>query len=310
MTSFRSGFIAILGKPNVGKSTLLNALLGQKIAAVSPRPQTTRRRQLGILTTPEAQLVFVDTPGVHTPRHKLGHFFNQEAAEALDGVDVVLFMVDASSEPDDEDRQVAGLLASLRRRPDLVLGLNKLDLVPPSDLEARRAAYQAILSTALDAGLPDVPALAFSTTSRLGLDELVAALTARLPFRPAEFPEDQLTDLYEREIAVELIREAALIFLRDEVPHALAVRLDEFTERGEEGAYIAATLLVERDSQKGIVIGEGGTMLKKIGSAARREIEAMSGRRVFLELRVKVARDWRNDEAALRRLGYKIKRQK
>lgn len=310
MPDFRSGFIAILGKPNVGKSTLVNALLGQKIAAVSPRPQTTRRRQLGILTTPEAQLVFVDTPGVHTPRHKLGRFFNQEAAEALEGVDVILFMVDASSEPDDEDRQVAGLLASMRRRPDLVLGLNKLDLLQPSAAETRRAAYQALVSTALDTAVPDAPALAFSATSRLGLSELVAALTARLPLRPAEFPEDQLTDLYEREIAVELIREAALIFLRDEVPHALAVRLDEFTERGEEGAYIAATLLVERDSQKGIVIGEGGAMLKKIGSAARREIEAMSGRRVFLELRVKVARDWRNDEAALRRLGYKIKRQK
>jgi GTP-binding protein Era len=300
MTDFRSGFIAILGKPNAGKSTLVNTLLGQKIAAVSPRPQTTRRRQLGILTTTEAQLVFVDTPGVHTPRHKLGQFFNQEAEEALDGVDIILFLVDTSTEPDEDDQRIASLLSMLRRRPDVVLGLNKLDLLPAEVLARRRAAYQALV--------PDAPALAFSATSRAGLKELIAVLTARLPVRPPEFPEEQLTDLYEREIAAELIREAALIYLRDEVPHALAVRMDEFTERGEEGAFIAATLFVERDSQKGIVIGEGGAMLKKIGSAARKEIEAMSGRKVFLELRVKLSKNWRDDEDALRRFGYKIKK--
>jgi len=316
INDFRSGFIAILGKPNVGKSTLVNTLLGQKIAAVSPRPQTTRRRQLGILTTTDAQLVFVDTPGVHIPRHKLGQFFNQEAEEALDGVDIILFLVDASTEPDEDDQRIASLLSTLRRRPDLVLGLNKLDLLSAEALAARRTAYQALVpavlsagaSTALDTGVQDVPVLAFSATSRAGLNELVAALKARLPVRPPEFPEEQLTDLYEREIAAELIREAALIYLRDEVPHALAVRLDEFTERGEEGAFIAATLFVERDSQKGIVIGEGGAMLKKIGSAARKEIEAMSGRKVFLELRVKLSKNWRDDEDALRRFGYKIKK--
>jgi GTPase len=300
MTDFHSGFIAILGKPNVGKSTLVNSLLGQKIAAVSPRPQTTRRRQLGILTTPNAQLVFVDTPGVHAPRSKLGQFFNQEAEEALDGVDIILFLVDASSEPDEDDLRIAAMLASMRRRPDLVVGLNKIDLLPVDVLETRQVAYQALVAGA--------PALAFSATSRAGLAELTAALASRLPIRPAEFPDDQLTDLYEREIAVELIREAALVFLRNEVPHALAVRLDEFTERGEEGAFISATLFVERESQKGIVIGEGGAMLKKIGSAARKEIEAMSGRKVFLELRVKLAKNWRNDEDALRRFGYKIKK--
>ena len=302
MTDFRSGFIAILGKPNVGKSTLVNALLGQKIAAVSPRPQTTRRRQLGILTLPDAQLVFVDTPGVHTPKHKLGQFFNQEAEEALDGVDVVLFLVDASSEPDEEDRRAAGLLQALRRRPSLVLGLNKMDKVPAKALEPIRAAYQVLL--------PDVPTLAFSAANRKGLKELLEAFTALLPVRPAEFPEDQITDLYEKEIAAELIREAALVFLRDEVPHALAVRMDEFSERENGNAYIAATLLVEHDSQKGIVIGEKAAMLKKIGSAARMEIEAMSGRKVFLELRVKIDKGWRDDENALRRLGYKIKGKK
>ena len=300
MTDFRSGFIAILGKPNVGKSTLVNTLLGQKIAAVSPRPQTTRRSQLGILTTADAQLVLVDTPGVHTPRNKLGQFFNQEAEEALDGVDIILFLVDAATEPDEDDQRIASLLARLRRKPELVLGLNKLDLLTAEGFEKRRAAYQALV--------PDVLALAFSATSRLGLDELILALTACLLVRPPEFPKEQLTDLYEREIAAELIREAALIFLRAEVPHALAVRIDEFTERGEAGAFIAATLFVERDSQKGIVIGEGGAMLKKIGSAARKEIETMSGRKVFLELRVKLSKNWRDNEDALRRFGYKIKK--
>jgi GTP-binding protein Era len=302
MTDFRSGFITILGKPNVGKSTLINALLGQKIAAVSPRPQTTRRRQLGILTTETAQLIFVDTPGIHAPKHKLGQFLNQEAEEALDGVDIVLFLVDAGQEPDEDDQRIASLLASLRRKPDLLLGLNKIDLVPAEAWETRRNAYQALV--------PDAPAAAFSAVSGRGLDELLAALESRLPVAPPQFPEDQLTDLYEREIAADLIREAALMTLRDEVPHGLNVRIDEFKERSEEMAYIHATIFVERESQKGIVIGEGGRMLKKIGSAARQEIEAMGGRKVFLELRVKVEKDWRNREEVLRRFGYGLKERK
>jgi GTPase len=302
MTDFRTGFITILGKPNVGKSTLVNALLGQKIAAVSPKPQTTRHRQLGILTTETAQLIFVDTPGIHTPHHKLGQFFNQEAEEAIEGVDVALFLVDASAEPDDEDKLVSDIISSLRRKTDLVLVLNKIDVVPAETLDARRAAYQALV--------PNAPVVDISATRRDGLADLLTALESRLPIRPAEYPEDQVTDLYEREIAVELIREAALIYLQQEVPHALAVRLDEFTERENGNAYIAATLFVERDSQKGIVIGEGAMMLKRIGSAARKEIEAMSGRKVYLELRVKVEKDWRDDENALRRFGYKIEKRR
>jgi len=302
MTDFRTGFIAILGKPNVGKSTLVNALLGQKIAAVSPRSQTTRRRQLGILTTETAQLIFVDTPGIHNPRHKLGQFFNQEAEAALEDVDVALFLVDASVEPDEDDHLAADLLRYFKRKPAVVLGLNKTDLVPPTELDARREAYQALV--------PNTPVVNLSATRHDGLPDLLRKLESLLPVRMAEYPEDQVTDLYEREIAVELIREAALVYLLKEVPHALAVRLDEFTERENGNAYIAATLFVERDSQKGIVIGEGGAMLKKIGSAARKEIEAMSGRKVFLELRVKVEKDWRDDENALRRFGYKLEKRR
>ncbi len=301
MTEFRSGFIAIVGRPNAGKSTLVNALLGQKVAAVSPRPQTTRRRQLGILTRADAQLIFVDTPGIHNPRHKLGEYLNQEAEEALDGVDVILYMVDVSTKPTEDDTRIASLLEDLPRRTPLVLAANKIDLIPAEALTPRLAAYQALVKR-------EAKTIAISASRGDGLSELVNLLTSLCPIRPPEYEEDQITDLYEREIAADLIREAALLKLRDEVPHSIAVRVDEFKERDNGMVYIAATIFVERDSQKGIVIGEGGKMLKAIGSAARKEIESMGGHKAFLELRVKVEKDWRNNENVLKRLGYKIKR--
>lgn len=298
--NFRSGFIAIIGRPNAGKSTLVNALLGQKIAAVSPRPQTTRRRQLGILTREDAQLIFVDTPGIHNPRHKLGEILNEEAEEAMDGVDVILFLFDVSAMPTEDDARIAELLNKLPRRTPLVLAANKIDLVAAEALTRRLEAYQALVKR-------EAKVVALSASRRDGLDDLINSLTQLCPVRPAEYEEGQVTDLYEKEIAADLIREAALLKLRDEVPHGIAVRVDEFTERENGVAYISATLFVERESQKGIVIGEGGRMLKKIGTKAREEIESMGGRKVFLELRVKVEKDWRNSESALKRFGYKTK---
>lgn len=303
MNEFRSGFVAIIGRPNVGKSTLVNALLGQKIAAVSPKPQTTRKRQLGILTTESAQLIFVDTPGMHNPRHKLGRFLNQEAEESLEGVDVILWLVDASAKPTDEDKEIASLLNHTPRRTPLVLAANKMDLVPAEALTAHLEAYQASLKK-------EAHVISISAAQNRNLDQLLELLISLSPFRPPEFDEEQVTDSYERDIAADLIREACLQQLRDEVPHGVGVRVDEFTERENGMLYIAATVFVERESQKGIVIGEGGKMLKQIGSSARKEIEEMSGRPVFLELRVKVLKDWRNDENAMRRLGYKIDKRK
>jgi GTP-binding protein Era len=299
---FRSGYVSIIGRPNVGKSTLVNALLGQKIAAVSHKPQTTRRRQLGILTNESAQIIFVDTPGIHKARHKLGEFLNQEAQEVLKEVDVILFLVDSSDEPTDEDLHIAALLKRVSHRAPRFLVLNKIDLVSADELEARAGAYSGLLDQA--------EVRKVSAARGTGLADLQAALIRALPVRGPEFPEDQVTDSYERDIAAELIREAALSNLRDEVPHGVAVRIDEFKERENGVAYIAATLFVERDSQKGIVIGEGGRMLKLIGSAARRAIEEMSARKIYLELRVKVLKEWRKDEQALKRFGYRIKKKK
>lgn len=283
-----------MGRPNVGKSTLVNALLGQKIAAVSPRPQTTRRRQLGILTTPQAQIIFVDTPGLHQPRHKLGENMNQEARAALEHCEAALFIVDASEQPTDEDRLLAALLDKLADRPKTWMVLNKIDRVSSENLTGLEHSYRDLLPTA--------PVIRVSALHGDNIPELLQELISHLPLGEPYFPEEQVTDIYEREIAADLIREACLKILREEIPHGIAVRVDDYKERSETGAYIAATVFVEKESHKAIVIGEKGVMLKRIGTAARQEIEAMSGRKVFLELRVKLRKNWRDDEKVLRQM--------
>ena len=299
MNDFRTGFIAIIGRPNVGKSTLVNALLKQKIAAVSPKPQTTRKRQLGILTGEKYQLVFVDTPGIHKARHKLGEFLNREAEDSLEGMDVILWLVDGSARPNEEDTQIGLVLNKLPRRTPVVLAANKLDLFPADEGSRYVEAYQASLRK-------EARTIFISAAQNQNLNELIELLVSLSPFRAPEFEEDQVTDSYERDIAADLIREACLHKLREEVPHGVGVRIDDFKERENGMLYIGATIFVERESQKGIVIGDGGQMMKAIGSAARKEIETMGGRPVFLELRVKVLKDWRNDENALQRLGYRM----
>ncbi len=293
----RAGYVAVVGRPNVGKSTLINRLLGQKVAAVSPRPQTTRRRQLGILTLDAAQVILVDTPGIHQPVHKLGEFMNAVALQGLADADVILWLVDSREPPAAEDREIAGKIASLKKPPPVILVLNKADLLSDlAILEMRLGEYAPLL--------PSAELMAISSTTGEGITPLLEAVLERLPESPPYFSDEQVTDLYERDIAAELIREAALKHLREEIPHAMAVRIDEFKERNENTAYIAATLLVDKESHKGIVIGRQGSMLKTIGVSARTEIENMSGRRVYLDLRVKVNRNWRNNPDALRWLGY------
>jgi len=294
----KSGFVAVMGRPNVGKSTLINALIGEKIAAVSPWPQTTRKRQLGILTTDLGQIIFVDTPGIHNPFHKLGKRMNEEARSVLEDSDVILIVVDVSQPPNEEDQLLANIILRLTRSIPILIALNKIDLVHSEILEDNSTAFEFLF--------PNKNAH-IQTSATLGdnLDGLVSLLFEYLPDGPPFFPKDQITDLYEREITSDLIREAALYHLRDEVPHSIAVRIDEFTERSGRDAFIAATLFVERDSQKGIVIGKNGKMLKQIGTLARIEVENMSGRKVYLKLRVKVKKNWRNDEASLKLFGFR-----
>ena len=295
-TAYQAGFVAVMGRPNVGKSTLINSLMNQKIAAVSPRPQTTRKRQMGILTMENAQVIFVDTPGVHQPHHKLGENMNQEAIDTLQDSDVILFVVDASQEPDPEDLLLVDLLRDLKRPVPVILALNKIDLVETESLAKNIVRFEKIV--------PQAEPVQISATRGENLDGLLQVILDHLPEGVPFFPEGQVTDLYERDIAADLIRESALNLLRDEIPHGIAIRIDQFIERGDKGAYIEATLFVEKESHKPIVIGQGGKMLKKIGSLARHEIEAMSGRKVFLRIRVKVRKNWRDDEKVLRWFGY------
>ncbi|MHB1294478.1 MAG: GTPase Era [Anaerolineae bacterium] len=291
----RSGFVALVGKPNVGKSTLLNAWLGQKVAAVSPKPQTTRNRLLGILTRPDAQAIFVDTPGIHLPRTKLGNYMVETAKQAIPDADVVLFLVDVSQPPDEADRQIAHLVAGAK--VPVVMVQNKIDLVPEGERAAKREAYAA---------LGGFESTAISALAGEDRDKLLERVIGMLPLGPRYYPEDQLTDQEERYVAAELVREQILKLLEQEVPHAIAVVVQDFKERSEDMLYISATIYTEKDSQKGIVIGAKGATLKRIGRDARIELERFFERKVYLELWVKVRKNWRRDDAQLRQFGYNL----
>ena len=300
----RSGFVAVVGKPNVGKSTLMNAYLGQKVAIVSPKPQTTRDRLLGILTLEQerddpadAQIIFVDTPGIHQPKHKLGEYMVETAVSAIPDADVVLFLVDVSRPPNDEDRQIAGILRRASRVPVLLV-LNKADLLPIEDATSRVEAYQAL------GEFDDWLLISALKGKDLGL--LLTKTVERLPLGPRYYPEEQVTDQQLRFMAAELIREQVMRHLLQEIPYSVAVVVDQFKERSETMTYISANIFVERETQKAIILGKKGKMVKRIGSDARREIEDLLGTRVYLELWVKVRKKWRRNKEELRRLGYAL----
>ncbi|MEM7797655.1 MAG: GTPase Era [Chloroflexota bacterium] len=291
----KSGFVAVVGRPNVGKSTLLNAMLRQKIAIVSPRPQTTRLKQLGIVTEADHQIVFVDTPGImQKAMHKLDELMLDAAVDTLNDGDIILWMIDASFLPNEEDARLAEMMKAAKGQ--IVLVMNKNDLVPPNEVIERTEAYRSLLPK-------ETPWFFISAERKYGIEELYQTLVDHLPEGPRYYPEDQITETFTRDIVAELIREQLLLHLREEIPHAISVAVTRFDEESDP-LNIQATIYVERESHKPIVIGSKGSMLKRIGSEARREIEPLVDRQVFLELWVKVAEKWRKQEAQLKRFGY------
>jgi len=292
-----SGFVALVGKPNVGKSTLLNNLLGVKVAPISPRPQTTRKNVRGVLTEQNRQAVFVDTPGLHRPQDALGEFINEQVREALADVNLILWLVDLRHPPTEEDRLVAEALRPLVGRVPIYLVGNKKDAAKYPE-EALRA-YAELLP-----GVEEVRSI--SALDERDVADLRAEILARLPEGPFFFPPDfARSDQPMEEWIAEILREEAMKRLYEEVPYAIAVKVDEVAERENGVLYVRATLYVEREAHKPIVIGRGGRKLKEIGRAARKQLEVLLGRRVFLDLRVKVYRNWRKDPEALRELGYR-----
>lgn len=293
--NFRSGFITIVGRPNVGKSTLMNALVGEKVAIVSNRPQTTRNRIMGVMTRPDCQMVFLDTPGIHNPRTRLGEYMMQSVRDAMDGMDGVLVLVDAT-QVGEHDRSIVKEMAG--KKVPKILALNKIDLLPKEKLLTLIASFA---DHGYDAIVP------ISAMTGDGLEELTQALVVKLPEGPKYFPDDMMTDQPERLICAEMIREKALLHLRDEVPHGIGVEMMAMTKENDDFMEIHATIYCERDAHKGIIIGKRGSMLQVIGSEARKDIEQLLGMHVNLKLWVKVRPDWRNRMDDLRNLGYESK---
>lgn len=296
----KSAFIAILGRPNVGKSTLLNYLLGEKVAIVSPKPQTTRSKVLGVLTEEGRQMVFIDTPGLHRPRTKLGDFMVKTVEKTVDDVDIALLVVDAQDKLHPAEEELIRKIGA--QRLPAVLAVNKIDLLEKKTLLMERIAQLSALHD-FDAVVP------ISAATGDGVAALKQELAALLPDGPAYFPEDTLTDQPERTLAAEMIREKLLYVLEDELPHGIGVVVERMKER-EDGSVtdIEATVFCERDSHKGMVIGKGGAVLKRVGTLARQDIEHFLGGKVNLKLWVKVKEGWRNREGMLREMGYTERR--
>ncbi len=293
--NFKSGFIALVGKPNAGKSTLLNQIMGQPIAGVSFKPQTTRRRQLGILTTDEYQMIFTDTPGLNNAKDKLSQFINNEVRFALEDADVLLFIADISKQLDELDHELSSLIKEKRSTQKVILVFNKSDLVGPGQASQNKQAFQALF--------PEDPAIEISARTGKGVAKLVEKVHFLLPVGPEYYPTDQITEDFERDIAAELIRAAAMENLDDELPYSIAAQVDEYKERENDMLYIHGIIYVEREAQKGIVVGKKGMMIRKISTEARLAIEEMTKNKVFLDLQVKTQKDWKNDPAFLSRIG-------
>lgn len=293
--AYRSGFAGIIGRPNAGKSTLLNALVGRKVAIISDKPQTTRNKILGVYTDDKAQIIFLDTPGIHKPKHLLGEYMVKVAQQTLQEVDVIVYVVDASVEPGAGEEYILEVLKEIST--PVILVLNKIDLISSQQLVRVEEFFRSRFGPAA--------VLAVSALKGINVGELPPLIIQHLPPGPQYYPPGQVTDQPESLIIAELIREKILLLTEEEVPHSVAVVVEEITPRVGGLLYVAATIYVERDSQKGILIGKGGRMLKEIGTLARQEIERLLGTQIFLDLRVKVKKDWRWQKAALKQLGYR-----
>ena len=292
---YKSGFVAVIGRPNVGKSTLINKIIGQKVAITSDKPQTTRSRIQCILTTDDAQIIFLDTPGIHKPKFKLGEYMLKAAEGTLKEVDAIFFVIDATEKFGGGEKYILERLSATTK--PVILVVNKVDLMEREKILPIIAEYSARRNFA--AVVPISAALGTN------VDALIDEAKKFLPEGVQYYPADMITDQPERLIIAELIREKILHATQDEVPHSIAVDVEEFTERDNGTIFIRATIYVERDSQKGILIGKGGAMLKNVGAAARPEIEMLLGAKIFLDLWVKVKRDWRNSIGALQSFGLK-----
>jgi len=290
---FRSGYVALIGRPNVGKSTLLNAILGEKVAIVTAKPQTTRNRINGIKTLHDAQIIFIDTPGIHKPQQKLGESMNRFAYESLEDVDIVLFMVEPEM-PGSGDLFVLDRIRQVGK-PVLLL-INKIDKVRKAEILPVMDAYSKLYPFS-----EIVPLSALKTD---GIDGMIGTIVKYLPEGPKLYPDDIVTDQAERFMVSEIIREKIIEATREEVPYSSAVEIVSWTEREDGVVFIQANIYIERDGQKGIIIGKQGSRLKSIGTGARHDIENLLGKKVYLELWVKIRKDWRGDEGALRELGF------